>query len=97
VFGKNERIVDLSEPCQAFEHNNSLESEGHDDQVVRDRDDDNQTEGRGWSKLDIDVVLEQYPSQACPWHEDPKHCPYHQKSHRRPSMSRNSCEYWHAS
>jgi len=66
VFGKNERIVDLPEPRQAFEHDNPLESEGCGNKVARDRDDDDQTGGRDWSKSDMGVVLEAIPQSGLP-------------------------------
>ena len=58
MFEKNERIVDLPELRWAFECDDPLESEGHNDEVARDRDDDDQTGSCGWSKLDMGVILE---------------------------------------
>ena len=67
MFGKNERIVDLLE-AQAFERNDPFESKGCEEEaawnwgddkvVVRDRDDEDQTGGRGRSNSDMGVVIE---------------------------------------
>jgi len=66
VFGKNERIVDLPEPRQAFERDDPLESEGRDDEVARDQDNNDRTGGHGWSKSDMGVVLEAIPQSGLP-------------------------------
>ena len=58
MFGKNGGIVDLPEPRWAVERDDTLESEGHDDEGVRDRDNNDWTGGHGWSKSDMGVVVE---------------------------------------
>ena len=66
MFGKNGGIVDLPEPRRAIECDDPLESEGRDDEGVRDQDNDNRMGGRGWSKSDMDVIVEAIRQSGLP-------------------------------